>query len=386
MIESYNFSCQGESHKADDKPCQDASFSAVYDDGLAIAIVCDGHGGERYFRSDVGSRMATEVSRDSVKTFVENADKSMFFGQPFTAEEAITSEEVIKKQKPVDKAFRQLFSSIIYQWNQKIAEHAANTAVSEWEQEHVPQKYLEELHTSETFEKLYGCTLMVYVQTPDYWFAFHLGDGKCVSFHQEGVLWQMPIPWDERCFLNKTTSLCDSNAINEFRYCYEGDGKFPMAVFLGSDGMDDSFGEDPNLVNFYIQVVKMLVTEGKEATIKSIESDLPQLSKIGSKDDMSVAFIYNIDELKAHITEFIQYQIDIIKDGIHQIDDRIKKLSEKFKIAGVSNFSDEKSRIEVDYAHKDIERANENRNILLYKYDILMQQLSSLQAEKVSIL
>lgn len=386
MIESYNFSCQGESHKADDKPCQDASFSTVYDDGLAIAIVCDGHGGERYFRSDVGSRMATEVIRDSVKTFVENADNSMFIGQPFTAEEAITSEEVIKKQKPVDKAFRQLFSSIIYQWNQKIAEHAANTAVSEWEQEHVPQKYLEELHTSETFEKLYGCTLMVYVQTPDYWFAFHLGDGKCVSFHQEGVLWQMPIPWDERCFLNKTTSLCDSNAINEFRYCYEGDGKFPMAVFLGSDGMDDSFGEDPNLVNFYIQVVKMLVTEGKEATIKSIESDLPQLSKIGSKDDMSVAFIYNIDELKAHITEFIQYQIDIIKDGIHQIDDRIKKLSEKFKIAGVSNFSDEKSRIEVDYAHKDIERANENRNILLYKYDILMQQLSSLQAEKVSIL
>ena len=386
MIESYNFSCQGESHKADDKPCQDASFSAVYDNGLAIAIVCDGHGGERYFRSDVGSRMATEVICDSVKTFVENVDKSMFIGQPFTAEEAITSEEVIKKQKPVDKAFRQLFSSIIYQWNQKIAEHAANTAVSEWEQEHVPQKYLEELHTSETFEKLYGCTLMVYVQTPDYWFAFHLGDGKCVSFHQEGVLWQMPIPWDERCFLNKTTSLCDSNAINEFRYCYEGDGKFPMAVFLGSDGMDDSFGEDPNLVNFYIQVVKMLVTEGKEATIRSIESDLPQLSKIGSKDDMSVAFIYNIDELKAHITEFIQYQIDIIKDGIHQIDDRIKKLSEKFKIAGVSNFSDEKSRIEVDYAHKDIERANENRNILLYKYDILMQQLSSLQAEKVSIL
>ena len=376
MIDSYSFSCQGESHKADNKPCQDASFSAVYDDGLAIAIVCDGHGGERYFRSDVGSRMATEVICESVKTFVENVDKTMFIGNPFIAEEAITSEEVVKKQTPVDIAFRQLFSSIIYQWNQKIAEHAANTAVSEWEQEHVPQKYLDELKTSETFEKLYGCTLMVYVQTPDYWFAFHLGDGKCVSFHQEGDLWQMPIPWDERCFLNKTTSLCDSNAINEFRYCYEGDGKFPMAVFLGSDGMDDSFGEDPNLVNFYIQVVKMLVTEGREATIKSIESDLPQLSKIGSKDDMSVAFIYNIDELKAHITDFIQYQIDIVKDAIHQTDERIRTLSDKLKSVGISILSDDKSRIEADYAQKDIERANENRNSLLLKYDILMLQLS----------
>lgn len=373
MIDNYSFSCQGESHKVDDKPCQDASFSAVYENGLAIAIVCDGHGGERYFRSDVGSRMATEVIRDSVITFVDNIDKSLFVGTSFTAEEAITSEEVVKKQTPLDVAFRQLFSSIIYQWNQKIAEHAANAAISEWEKQHVPQKYLDELHTSETFEKLYGCTLMVYVQTPDYWFAFHLGDGKCITFQQE-PLWSFPIPWDERCFLNKTTSLCDSNAINEFRYCYEGDGFFPMAVFLGSDGMDDSFGEDSNLVNFYIQVVKMLVTEGKDATIASIESELPQLSKIGSKDDMSVAFIYNLGELKAHITDFIQYQIDIVTDSIHQADERMAKL--KLKINSITDVFDEKTRIDLDYAKQDLERSRDSRIKLLIKQDLLMQQLS----------
>lgn len=373
MVECYNFSCQGESHKADSKPCQDASFSAVYEDGLAIAIVCDGHGGERYFRSDVGAKMAVEVIFDTVKTFTSSIDKSLFIGQPYTAVEAIASEEILKKQTPVDKAFRQLFSSIIYQWNNRIAIHAAHTPMSEWEQEHVPQKYLDELNSSETFEKLYGCTLMVYVQTPDYWFAFHLGDGKCISFQQQ-PFWHEPIPWDERCFLNKTTSLCDSNAINEFRYCYEGDGSFPMAVFLGSDGMDDSFGEDANLVNFYIQVVKMLVTEGRDSTIQSIESDLPQLSKIGSKDDMSIAFIYSMCELQAHIADFIQYQIDIVTDSIRQTDERLKQLESK--IAGITSVSDEKTRIDFDYAQKDIERANENRIKLLYKYDVLMQQLS----------
>ena len=373
MIQSYNFSCQGESHKVDNKPCQDASFSAVYDDGLAMAIVCDGHGGARYFRSDVGSRMATEVIRDSVKTFVENIDRDLFVGMPYTAQEAITSEEVVKKQTTIDKVFRQLFSSIIYQWNQKIADHAANTTISEWELQHVEKKYLDELHSSETFEKLYGCTLMVYVQTPDYWFAFHLGDGKCISFQQD-PFWHEPIPWDERCFLNKTTSLCDSNAINEFRYCYEGDGHFPMAVFLGSDGMDDSFGEDANLVNFYIQVVKMLVGEGIEATKKSIEEELPLLSKIGSKDDMSVAFVYNIDELKSHITEFIQYQIDLVCQSIAQTDSVVKKLESK--INSITFVPDEKTRINLDYAKQDIERANENRIKLLYKYEVLMKQLS----------
>lgn len=373
MVECYNFSCQGESHKADDKPCQDASFSSVYEDGLAIAIVCDGHGGERYFRSDVGARMATEVIRDSVKTFVENIDPDMFVGQEFTAVEAITSDELVKKQTPIDKAFRQLFSSIIYQWNNKIAEHAANTAISEWEQQHVPQKYLDELHTSETFEKLYGCTLMVYVQTPVYWFAFHLGDGKCVSF-QKSPIWTMPIPWDERCFLNKTTSLCDSNTINEFRYCYQGDGQFPWAVFLGSDGMDDSFGEDPNLVNFYIQIVKMLVTEGRDATITSIESDLPQLSKIGSKDDMSVAFVYNIEELKAHITEFIQYQINETRNSLQELNARKRFLEDK--ISSIKFIRSERDRIELDYGRKDLIRAQEEYFKQLKKYDVLMLQLS----------
>ena len=373
MIQSYNFSCQGESHKVDDKPCQDASFSAVYDDGLAMAIVCDGHGGERYFRSDVGARMATDVIRDSVKTFVENVDNSLFVGKPYTAVEAITSEEVVKKQTPIDAALRQLFSSIIYQWNQKIADHAANTTISDWELQHVDKKYLDELKNSETFEKLYGCTLMVYVQTPDYWLAFHLGDGKCISFQQE-PFWHEPIPWDERCFLNKTTSLCDSNAINEFRYCYQGDGQYPWAIFLGSDGMDDSFGEDANLVNFYIQVVKMLAGEGREATIKSIEEELPVLSKIGSKDDMSVAFIYNKDELSTHLSDFIQYQIYLVRQNIAQTDSIVNKLESK--INSITTVKDEKTRIELDYAKQDIQRAHEGRVKLLYKYDVLMKQLS----------
>ena len=138
--------------------------------------------------------------------------------------------------------------------------------------------------------------------------------------------------------------------------------------------MDDSFGEDSNLVNFYIQVIKMLITEGKEATIASIESDLPQLSKIGSKDDMSVAFVYNIEVLKAHITDFIQYQIDLVKNSIRQTDERIVTLNEK--LSSLATFSDEKSRIEAGYARQDIERAKNNRIQLLIKHDLLEQQLA----------
>lgn len=379
MIECYNFSCQGESHKVSNKPCQDFSYTAVTDNGLTIAIVCDGHGGDRYFRSDIGARFAAEVTLESVRQFVSSIDQSLFEGKPYTAEEAIaledTFEEPIKKQKTVDIAFRQLFSSIIFQWNNKICEHAANTPISSWETGYVDSKYLEELKQGIKLEKIYGCTLMVYVQMPTYWFAFHLGDGKCISFQNE-PFWMEPIPWDDRCFLNKTTSICDAEAINEFRYCYQGDGHFPMAVFLGSDGLDDSFGEIKNLTNFYIQIVKMLVNEGREATIKSIEEELPHLSTIGSKDDMSVAFVYDVDVLRNHITVFIQYQIKLVMDNIHAMDNRIDQLTKKLQCVQETETCSEKEKIEADYARQDIERAKVERTNLLQKQDALMQQLS----------
>lgn len=62
-------------------------------------------------------------------------------------------------------------------------------------------------------EKIYGCTLMAYVRTNKYWFAFHLGDGKMISFDEEAQ-WKEPVLWDDRCFLNKTTSICDADARN----------------------------------------------------------------------------------------------------------------------------------------------------------------------------
>ena len=368
MLRHYHYSCQGESHKVSDKVCQDFSLSSISKKGLAIAIVCDGHGGDRYFRSDIGAKYASEITKNSITTFVENIEKNLFVGKSFTAE-GCADQDSSNRSSAIDRAFRQLFSSIIYQWNTKITLHAAITPISEWEKAHVDAKYLEALSTGISLEKIYGCTLMAYAQTPDYWFAFHLGDGKCVSFHDD-PLWQEPIPWDDRCFLNKTTSLCDSGAIDEFRYCYQGDGSYPIAVFLASDGLDDSFGEITNQVNFYIQVLKMLVTDGKKATEESIKETLPQLSKIGSKDDMSIAFIYDEKLLKGCQKQLINYQIDLVKDELRSLSKRIAVQKDKLSL-----LPDDK-KIEIDYANKDIIRAEKERKKVLGRYDILMKQLA----------
>lgn len=387
MVNGINFSCQGESHKATDKPCQDYSHCYATSNGIAVAIVCDGHGGERYFRSQYGAKFAAEVTDNAVWSFVQNIDAGLFEGKQYTAV-GPTLPDKGDTEKPTNKefiAFRQLFSNILYRWNEKINEHAEANPLNDWEKTHVKEKYLNEFESQMTLdreqrtilEKTYGCTLMAYVQTPEYWFAFHLGDGKMIAYNivNGKVQWQEPVPWDDRCFLNKTTSLCDSDALNEFRYCYEGDGKFPAAVFLGSDGLDDSFGDITNLVNFYIQIVKMLANDGIEATQKSLEETLPQLSKIGSKDDMSVATIFDLKLLQQNVQLFIDWQRDLVSDRIDDVQQRMKRLVDKRDSLKRSGKQDNNTIIELNYAIKDLERAKADRDALVKKYDLLADEL-----------
>lgn len=369
-------SCQGESHIITNKVCQDASYSATTE-AMSIAIVCDGHGGARYFRSDVGAQLAIKVTTDCINAFVRDIDVNILKGKPFTQKQAITSEakaSVLTKDTATDKALRQLFASIIYKWRQQIAEHAATNALTDEEKEKVEQRFQDDFANGIAIEKTYGCTLMCYVATSDYWFAFHVGDGKCIAFDDEGK-WCEPIPWDERCFLNKTTSLCDSSALDEFRYCYCGDGTYPMAMCLGSDGIDDSFGATENMVNFYVQLLKLLVNEGEERTIQSLEDTLPQLSKIGSKDDMSVACVYNEQSLSANIKSLISWQQQNVGDNISQINNRILKQKDIIRTLQAEGLNNQKTMIDYQYAQKEVRRAFEEKKSLVEKWNHFSKEL-----------
>lgn len=126
MVSGIYFSCQGESHKATCKPCQDFSHSYATSSGIAVAIVCDGHGGERYFRSQYGAKLAAKVTDEAVWSFVQNIDVNLFKGKPYTALGPILPDKG-NTEKPTNKefiAFRQLFSNILYRWDEKINAHA----------------------------------------------------------------------------------------------------------------------------------------------------------------------------------------------------------------------------------------------------------------------
>ena len=371
--------CKGESHILSEKPCQDYAYAAS-SDTLSMAIVSDGHGGERYFRSDHGSHLLVDITKESVRSFVETIAEQkecIFEEQPFTQyiKETATDSQVNSK---AHKMLMWLFSSIISQWNVAIAKHAIENDLTEWELTHVEEKYRDEFLNKRndpeaTFEKTYGCTLMAYVQTPTYWFAFQIGDGKLVRMNiiNEVLHCDQPVPWDSRCFLNKTTSICDSNALEEFRYCYQGDGIFPTAIFLGSDGLDDSYGDGEQLYNFYANLFKQIAKSGKEEAYNVLKRSLPKISKIASKDDMSVACVYDDSNLEHDFYTMCNYQRDFLNKEREKLLEENSVLEQKIESYGLESTLDESAKINLLYAQKDQERLDKRWKNVYNKFEKL---------------
>lgn len=101
---------------------------------------------------------------------------------------------------------------------------------------------------------------------------------------------EQPIAWDEKCFLNVTTSLCDERPLENFRHCFHTDN-FPTALFVGTDGVDDCFANDEDLYGFYKEVIRTFQEKSFQEAHKDLDSFLPVMSKNGSQDDISVSGI-----------------------------------------------------------------------------------------------
>ena len=288
----------GAGHIKDKKPCQDYSIAwQSKDSGSVVLIVCDGHGSDTYVRSDVGSRLAAQITLEAVKEFVprkgHTPNPEWIVGQ----KGQVQAHEQVNYGTGEGKVFEALFETIYRTWLDAIEQDAQKNPFTEEETKRLKGKKL---------VKAYGTTLMAYVQTPDYWFAFQIGDGRMLAA-DEDLKWRQLVPWDEACFLNQTTSLCNTDPLPLFRYAFDGTGNFPSAVFCCSDGIEDSWGDyevAPQMLHDYFTgLTKVFMREGMNVTLDRLSDFLPKLSAAASKDDMSIAGYINkkaigLEELK----------------------------------------------------------------------------------------
>lgn len=266
----YAFHCseQGYNHIKVGKVNQDCSGSTVHGKA-AIAVVADGHGSDNYPRTDRGSRFAVSAAMNAVQEFID----AVYDNQ-------------IDISGSWESYLEQLAKSILAKWHNQVEDDVSYEPFCDEELEKVSEKYKTRYQSPRYHAKAYGTTLILACITPDFWFGMQIGDGKCVVVTQNGEIIE-PIPWDDDCQQNVTTSICDNDAINEFRFYFSKE--LPAAVFMGSDGVDDSYASSEELHELYRSVLVIFAENGAEVGEKEISEYLPVISRKGSGDDISVA-------------------------------------------------------------------------------------------------
>ncbi len=299
MLWTFSLSVQGESHKRKELetpgrffPCQDNSDDDIYkktqDFPVAVVSLADGHGSPAYFRSKTGSKKAIELGNYAQKVFSEEVIKNY-----------LSDKNVVKEE--FSKAYMRNFA---HAWKVGIEKDLFRNPITEEEKEflkkediHALQNYLTAIEEKD-FEKLlpiYGTTLCSAMVIPKVgFFAMQLGDGNiAVKFKDEPFI--TAVAEDKNCFLNQTTSLCDENSQNEIRFY--ASQRIPECVFCCSDGFENSFKDEAQLMGVYDKVYGLFKSyEGDEITKKNLALEelrdwLPKLSKKGSGDDISLAGI-----------------------------------------------------------------------------------------------
>lgn len=326
----FSISETGSSHLPKNIPCQDSSCCYESNDGsVKLLIVSDGHGESCCSRSNRGSFFAVHACKEIVLSMVNEigraiAEKSgavtakpagmdqLWGRQKLDAssdlykqlqEQGLLYGKLAQNLLDVEFLMRRLFKSIRDLWIEKVCHDLSLQDLSEKERTALGDR---------PPERAYGTTLICYVQTRDFWIAFQVGDGRLLIAHESeiaplddgtkknsaGLCWSQPVPWDCRCFLNRTTSLCGEEAVEQFRYAFDGNGNFPVAALCCSDGVEDSFGDyesaPQGLHDFFSQVVKSVETDGVTKTVESLHQALPEISRLRSHDDMSLSGIINM--------------------------------------------------------------------------------------------
>lgn len=282
-IYSFAHSCQGENHIKKGIECQDSSLY-VSNSKYAFAATADGHGSLCYFRSDRGSEFAVDSAYECVTKFLESLSEA---------------DADINNEEEREQLFLQLWRSIVSRWHNMVEEDHSFDPFSEEELDGIPEEfaYYRDRYESGKYIDAYGTTLAFAVVTDDFSFCFQIGDGSCIVLDDEGNAYT-PIPEDPRCHDNVTTSLCQDDAAYAYRAAFFSKEYIPPVIFLGTDGVENSYCNTELLCGFYRGLALTFSECGMDEGVRQLRSFLPEMTRKGSGDDVSCAGIIDMERLK----------------------------------------------------------------------------------------
>ncbi|MFQ9749586.1 MAG: PP2C family serine/threonine-protein phosphatase [Anaerobutyricum soehngenii] len=216
MFQGVHSTVIGDSHIRKGIVCQDSSGTVVTDK-FAIAVVADGHGSAKHFRSDVGSRIAVKITTKLLKNYMNRPDfKEQFFKHP-------------------EFILAQMEKQILMKWREAVEEYHLENPLTKEEESKIPEK------AKGRTEQLQSFTEVPYWQrflTKDFSYGMILGDGGFVVLWSEMRKLYLSLE-DKNSHANYTSSLCNTDAIHFFEHWYTTETV--KALFVSTDGLFKSF-------------------------------------------------------------------------------------------------------------------------------------------------
>lgn len=309
-------SVQGASHIRKNIPCED--YGMKYEnEHCKIFVLGDGHGDTNCPRSSIGSEYVCKTALECLCEFEKNIRECSWTEKLFDPKEA-------------ESLVRQLIRSIVGKWSEKVSEEYSSHPLSEEEISGLSEEYALKYKSGQRIGHIYGTTLIAGLQTDRYLMLIHQGDGRCVAFNKNGDPSQ-PVPWDEKCMANITTSVCDNDAVSRCRYNVIDLSENPViACFSGSDGVEDSFSSFDSMYSFYRMLIKRICEEGTAATEKYLMEYLPEFSAKGSADDTTICGIIDIEAAKEKLEKLsLDSETVSLRDTLKNAEERIPQMEGK---------------------------------------------------------
>lgn len=253
----------GYSHIKNGTCCQDKSaYLSSY--SYQAIVVCDGHGGNKHFRSQIGAEYAINVCREIYSSFAKQISKD-------------------KNEMPL---LKDLEKCLIFKWREKIAIHLKEHPITQEEYAICSEMDIKEVNNDPII--IYGTTIISAIICNNKLFVFQLGDGDARIITNNGV--ERLFEKDSMFVMGRTTSLCNQDA-----FSYIKDKIIPMnnirCCFISTDGVGNSFSNDSYFDSFIESVYTEIKVNNFHFVTNELKEFLPKLSSGGSGDDVSIAIL-----------------------------------------------------------------------------------------------
>lgn len=311
MWSSFAVALAGASHVRGSVPVQDDAAAGHLDD-WAYAIVSDGHGSEKYFRSQIGAALAVETLKSAFEVFVERSKNVNLnhFRNPWN--------------EWVDRY-------VVAEWNRRVAEHLLGNL--DWDSEPLFQRFAATLEEAELremrgefrkfraiarhikvdqllpdlishsplgyvqgYRKLhasYGATLLGVLVGEKTVHSFQLGDGYIVYIPSSGEPELLQHP-PASAMANQTPSLCSPDAVESAAPATRQMRELgaPKAFLVTTDGVPNSYTDFSGFLKFCSDVSLDPDSPAK------LPNWLEGISQRGSGDDVSIGMLRQLEGCK----------------------------------------------------------------------------------------